>query len=145
MGIKNRLTLMSFLQFFVWGAWLTTLANYGFSVKKWSGQEFGIVFMTLGISSIFMPAIIGMIADRWMNAEKLYGLLHICYGISLLFLAKIDNPTTFFWILLVAMFFYMPTISLSNSLSYTLLKRFNYDAVSYTHLDVYKRQVQRHL
>lgn len=129
MNIKFRLTLLSFLQFFVWGAWLTTLGTYGFAIKKWTGEEFGIVFMTLGISSIFMPAIIGMIADRWFNAEKLYGILHILYAISLLFLAKTDNPTTFFWILLFAMFFYMPTISLSNSLSYTILKNNNYDVV----------------
>ena len=129
MNIKFRLTLLSFLQFFVWGAWLTTLGTYGFGIKKWSGEEFGIVFMTLGIASIFMPAIIGMIADRWINAEKIYGILHILYGITLIFLAKTDNPTTFFWILLFAMFFYMPTISLSNSLSYTILKNNNYDVV----------------
>ncbi|PPZ91057.1 MFS transporter [Cloacibacterium normanense] len=129
MNIKFRLTLLSFLQFFVWGAWLTTLGTYGFGIKKWSGEEFGIVFMTLGIASIFMPAIIGMIADRWINAEKIYGILHILYGITLVFLAKTDNPTTFFWILLFAMFFYMPTISLSNSLSYTILKNNNYDVV----------------
>lgn len=129
MNIKFRLTLLSFLQFFVWGAWLTTLGTYGFGIKKWSGEEFGIVFMTLGIASIFMPAIIGMIADRWINAEKIYGILHILYGITLIFLAKTDNPSTFFWILLFAMFFYMPTISLSNSLSYTILKNNNYDVV----------------
>lgn len=129
MNLKLRLTILSFLQFFVWGAWLTTLGTYGFGVKKWSGEEFGIVFMTLGIASIFMPAIIGMIADRWINAEKIYGTLHILYGISLLFLAKTDNPSTFFWVLLLAMFFYMPTISLSNSLSYTILKNNHYDVV----------------
>ncbi len=129
MNIKLRLTILSFLQFFVWGAWLTTLGTYGFGVKKWSGEEFGIVFMTLGIGSIFMPAIIGMIADRWINAEKIYGILHILYGITLLFLANTDDPSTFFWILLIAMFFYMPTISLSNSLSYTILKNNNYDVV----------------
>ena len=129
MNLKLRLTIISFLQFFVWGAWLTTLGTYGFGVKKWSGEEFGIVFMTLGIASIVMPPIIGMIADRWVNAEKLYGILHILYGITLIFLAKTDNPTTFFWILLVAMFFYMPTISLSNSLSYTVLKNYQFDVV----------------
>ena len=129
MNLKLRLTILSFLQFFVWGAWLTTLGSYGFGVKQWSGNEFGAVFSTLGIASIFMPALIGMIADKWINAEKLYGFLHILYGVILLFLAKTDDPTTFFWILLVAMFCYMPTISLSNSLSYTILKNNNYDVV----------------
>lgn len=129
MNIKLRLTILSFLQFFVWGAWLTTLGTYGFGVKQWSGEQFGAVFSTLGIASIFMPALIGMIADKWVNAEKLYGILHICYGIMLFFIAKTDDPTTFFWLLLIAMFFYMPTISLSNSLSYTILKDNGYDVV----------------
>ncbi|MDR2207065.1 MAG: nucleoside permease [Flavobacteriaceae bacterium] len=129
MNIKLRLTILSFFQLFVWGAWLTTLGTYGFDIKKWSGEEFGMVFMTLGIASIFMPAVVGMIADRWLNSEKLYGILHILYGVTLFLLAKADNPNTFFWILLIAMFFYMPTISLSNSLSYTILKNNNYDVI----------------
>jgi NHS family xanthosine MFS transporter len=129
MGIKFRLTLMSFLQFFVWGAWLTTLGTYGFVFKQWSGQEFGAVFSTLGIASLLMPAVMGIIADKWINVEKLYGLLHILYGCTLFFLAKTDNPSNFFWVLLLGMCFYMPTISLSNALSYKILKDNGFDVV----------------
>ncbi len=129
MNLKLRLTILSFLQFFVWGAWLITFANYWFGTKQWGGEEFGIVFMTLGISSIFMPALTGIIADRWMNAEKLYGLLHLGYAVTLFFLPMVDNPNTFFWIMLIAMIFYMPTISLSNSIAYYILKNNNYDVV----------------
>lgn len=129
MSIKFRLICMSFLQFFVWGAWLTTLGTYGFDVKGWSGAQFGAVFSTLGIASIFMPAVMGMIADKWINAEKLYGVLHILYGLSMFYIARIDNPVSFFWILLLAMFFYMPTISLSNAISYTVLKNNQYDVI----------------
>ncbi len=129
MNLKLRLTILSFLQFFVWGAWLTTLGTYGFSYKQWSGAEFGAVFSTLGIASIFMPALMGIVADKWINAEKLYGILHILYGISLFLLAKTNDPTTFFWILLAGMCFYMPTLSLSNSVSYKLLKDSKYDVV----------------
>jgi MFS transporter, NHS family, xanthosine permease len=129
MGIKNRLVLMSFLQFFVWGAWLTTLGTYGFGFKQWSGSDFGIVFTTLGIASIFMPTLMGIVADRWVNLEKLYGVLHILYGLVLFILPVIDSPSIFFWALLLGMCFYMPTISLSNSLSYTLLKNNQYDVV----------------
>ncbi len=129
MGIKNRLILMSFLQFFVWGAWLTTLGTYGFDFKKWSGADFGIVFSTLGIASIFMPTIMGIIADKWVNIEKLYGGLHILYGIMLFILPEIDSPVPFFWALLLGMCFYMPTLSLSNSLSYTILKDNEFDVV----------------
>ncbi|KFC23027.1 nucleoside permease [Chryseobacterium sp. FH1] len=129
MSLKLRLTILSFLQFFVWGAWLTTLGTYGFAYKQWSGAEFGAVFSTLGIASIFMPALMGIVADKWINAEKLYGSLHILYGITLFMLAKTNDPTTFFWILLVGMCFYMPTLSLSNSISYKLLKDSKYDVV----------------
>ncbi len=129
MNLKLRLTLLSFLQFFVWGAWLTTLGTYGFAYKQWSGAEFGAVFSTLGIASIFMPALMGIVADKWINAEKLYGMLHILYGITLFLLAKTNDPTTFFWILLIGMCFYMPTLSLSNSISYKLLKDSHYDVV----------------
>ncbi|MFY8126981.1 MAG: nucleoside permease [Chitinophagaceae bacterium] len=129
MNIKLRLTVVNFLQFFVWGAWLITIAVYWFGNKQWGGKEFGAVFSTLAIASIIMPPIVGIIADKWMNAEKLYGLLHICYGATLLFFSKVDNPNDFFWIMLVAMLFYMPTISLSNSISYTILKNNNHDVV----------------
>lgn len=129
MSIKFRLTTMSFLQFFVWGAWLITVGNYWFATKQWSGAEFGAIFSTLGISSIIMPAITGIIADKWVNAEKLYGLLHILGGLALLYIPQVDNPTTFYYVIFAAMLCYMPTISLSNSVAYNILKSNNYDVV----------------
>ena len=129
MQLKYRLTTMSFLQFFVWGAWLITIANYWFGTKQWGSSEFGAVFSTLGISSIFMPAIIGIIADRWLNAEKLYGVLHILSGLTIFCLPFVNDPNTFFWIMLLAMSFYMPTIALSNSIAYNALKTNHFDVV----------------
>jgi MFS transporter, NHS family, xanthosine permease len=129
MNIKLRLVLLSFLQFFVWGAWLITIANYWFGTKHWGDANFGAIFSTLGISAIFMPAIIGIIADRWLNAEKLYGLLQIGYGVVLLFLPQVNDPSGFFWVMLLAMLFYMPTIALSNSIAYTVLKNNGMDVV----------------
>lgn len=113
---------MNFLQFFVWGSWLITVGVYWFQNKQWSGSEFGAIFSTMGIASIFMPTVTGIIADRWINAEKLYGILHVLGGLTLLLVPTIDNPTDFFWIILLAMIFYMPTIALSNSISYNALK-----------------------
>lgn len=129
MGIKNRLVIMSFLQFFVWGAWLITVGNYWFGTKQWSGAEFGAIFSTLGLSSIVMPALIGIMADRWVSAEKLYGILHILGGLALCYIPQVDNPTTFYWVIFGAMLCYMPTISLSNSVAYTILKNNDYDVV----------------
>lgn len=129
MSIKFRLTLMSFFQFFVWGAWLITVANYWFGTKGWDGAQFGAIFSTMGIASIFMPTICGIIADRWVNAEKLYGILHILGGLTLLSVPMVSNPVSFFWVILVAMIFYMPTIALSNSVAYNALKKNGLDVV----------------
>ncbi len=128
-NIKFRLILVFFLQFFVWGAWLITMANYWFETKHWSGSEFGLVFSTLGISSVIMPALTGIIADKWINGERLYGVLHILYAGALLLLSQASNPSDFFWIMFLAMLFYMPTIALSNTLGYSILSKRGFDVV----------------
>lgn len=120
---------MSFLQFFVWGAWLITVGNYWFGTKQWSGEQFGAIFSTLGLSSIVMPALTGILADKWINAEKLYGILHIIGGLALCYIPQVENPTTFYYVIFLAMLCYMPTISLSNSVAYNILKNNNYDVV----------------
>ncbi len=129
MNLKLRLTVMSFLQFFVWGAWLITIGTYCVNAKGWSFPEFGAIFSTLALSSLFMPAITGIIADRWVNAERLYGVLHILYGVILLYVPQVDDPGTLFYVIFAAMICYMPTISLANSISYTVLKNNNYDVI----------------
>ncbi|WP_421943860.1 nucleoside permease [Pedobacter sp.] len=129
MNVKFRLTIMSFMQFFVWAAWLITIANYWFGTKQWDGADFGIIFSTMGIASLFMPTLTGILADKWINAERLYAILHILYAATMFYLPQVENPHSFFWVMLVAMCFYMPTIALSNSISYTTLKNGNYDVV----------------
>jgi nucleoside transporter len=130
MGIRFRLTVMSFLQFFVWGAWLITIGTYCFNAKGWTGAQFGAIFSTLALSSLFMPAIVGIIADKWMRGEVLYGLLHVGYGIVLFFVPQVNDPNTLYWTIFLAMIFYMPTISLSNAVAYSILKKNNFDAVT---------------
>jgi len=129
MGIKSKLIAMNFLQFFVWGAWLITIGNYWFGTKQWDGAQFGAVFGTMGIASIFVPTLSGIIADRWINAERLYGLLHILYGLVLFYLPQVDNPSSFFYVMLLGMCFYMPTIALNNSISYTILKNKGFNVI----------------
>ncbi|GGB68775.1 MFS transporter [Flavobacterium suaedae] len=129
MGIKDRLVAMSFFQFFVWGAWLITIANYWFGTRQWDGTQFGLVFGTMGIASIFMPTLTGIIADRWINAERLYGVLHLLYAATLFFIPQVSDPNTFIYVMLAAMCFYMPTIALSNSISYNALKSNGFDVV----------------
>lgn len=129
MGIKLRLTIMNFLQFFIWGAWLITIGGYWFQTKQWSGAEFGAIFSTMGIASLFMPALAGIIADRWINAEKLLGSFHIMGALVLFTVPMVDSPTAMFWVMLINMIFYMPTISLTITVAYSALKKQNLDVV----------------
>ena len=129
MSIKLRLTIMNFLQFFVWGAWLITIANYWFGTKNWGGTEFGAIFSTMGIASLFMPTLMGILADRWVNAEKLYATLHLLYAGCLIYLAQVEDPGSFFTVMLLSMCCYMPTLALSNSIAYTALNQGNYDLI----------------
>ena len=121
---------MNFFQFFVWGAWMMTLGHYGFVEKAWNGAEFGLVFSTMGFASLIMPTLFGIVADKW-NAKYVYGLLHLLFGITMLFLPTIDSPVHFFWVLFIAMSFYMPTIGLTNSVGFNILKSEGKDPITY--------------
>lgn len=130
MSIKLRLVIMYFLQFFVWGSWLLTIGAYWFQNKHWPGTQFGAIFSTMGIASLFMPSIAGVIADKWINAEKLFGLMHTGGAIMLFVVPTIDSPGLMFWVMLVNMMFYMPTISLSIAVAYNALKSKGEDIVT---------------
>jgi NHS family xanthosine MFS transporter len=129
MSIKLRLTILSFLQFFIWGAWLITIGAYWFQTKQWSGAQFGAIFSTMGIASIFMPSLMGIVADKWVNAEKLYGVLHLLGGLTLCCIPFVTDPSVFFWVILLNMIFYMPTLALSIAVSYSALKSQGLDVV----------------
>ncbi len=129
MGIKSRLTVLNFLQFFIWGSWLISIGNYLGGTLHFGGAQIGAVFSTLGIASLFMPTVMGIIADKWVNAERVLGFCHIV-GAGLLFYAsKVTDPNTFFWIMLLNSMFYMPTIALNNSVSYVILEQKGFDIV----------------
>jgi NHS family xanthosine MFS transporter len=129
MSIRFRLIVMNFMQFFIWGSWLITIGAYWFQNKQWSGAQFGAIFSTMGISAIFMPAITGIISDKFINAEKLYGVMHILGALMLFSLPLVNSPTLFFWVMLLNMLFYMPTLSLSITVAYSALKRNHIDIV----------------
>ena len=77
MSIRFRLTVMNFMQFFVWGSWLTSLGAYMIVTLGFAGSQVGGIYATMGIGSFFMPGLIGIVADRWVNAERLYGICHL--------------------------------------------------------------------
>jgi NHS family xanthosine MFS transporter len=120
--IKLRLTVLQFLQFFVWGAWLISFGGYMYS--KGMGDNIGTLFATAGIASLFMPTIAGIIADKWINSERLLGILHIL-GACCTFAA---SRATEFYPLYICMFLnalvFMPTIGLSYSVCYSIMHRY---------------------
>jgi NHS family xanthosine MFS transporter len=120
---------MNFLQFFMWGSWLISIGGYLGGTLHFSGAQIGAVFSTLGIASLFMPAIMGIIADKWLNAERVLGLCHITGAGLLLWASTIQDPNLFFWAMLLNSMFYMPTIALNNTVSYIVLENKNYDIV----------------
>lgn len=143
MNVKFRLIVMFFFQFFIWGSWLITIGAYWFQTLPviypvidetthqsiWTGTAFGALFSTMGIASLFMPALMGIIADKWINAEKLYGICHICGAIVLFTIPMVKDPVTMFWVMLLNMIFYMPTLALSIAVGYTALKKQGVDIV----------------
>lgn len=129
MGIKARLTLMNFLQFFVWGTWLISIGGYLGGTLHFSGSQIGSVFSTLGIASLFMPALMGIVADKWLNAEKVLGICHLIGALLLFWAATVTEPNLFFWVMLLNSMFYMPTIALNNTVSYRVLEENNFDVV----------------
>jgi NHS family xanthosine MFS transporter len=129
MNIRGRLILMNFLQFFIWGSWLISIGNYLGGTLHFTGSQIGAVFSTLGIASLFMPAIMGIIADKWVNAEKVLGLCHIIGAATLVWASTITDPNMFFWVMLLNSMFYMPTIALNNTVSYIILEQRGFDIV----------------
>ena len=121
MGLKFRLTLMNFLQYAIWGAWLISLGAYLGGSLKFEGFQIGSFFATMGIASLFMPGIMGIIADRWIPAQKLLGICHFLAATFLVFAAPQTDYKTLYSLILCSVMFYMPTIALSNSVAYSIL------------------------
>ncbi|PJA06636.1 MAG: MFS transporter [Flavobacteriales bacterium CG_4_10_14_0_2_um_filter_35_18] len=129
MNIKFRLTVLNFFELFVFGAWLISLGGYLGGQLHFSGSQIGKVFMTLGLASIIMPAIVGIIADKYLNAQKLLGLLHILGAGFLFYLSQITDFDSFFWIIFGYLMVYMPTIGLANAVSYSVLEQNKFDII----------------
>lgn len=134
-GISIRLIIMNFLQYAIWGAYLTSMGSYLVNIGL--GAKIGIFYAMQGIVSIFMPAIIGIIADKYIQAQKVLGLCHGIAGLAMiaagyygLVAGDSVNFATLFSLYSISVAFYMPTIALSNSVAYSGLEKFGMDTVN---------------
>lgn len=123
MSISFRLTVMNFMQFFVWGAWLISFGAYMSKTLGFTGVQIGSIYGSMGVASLFMPAVMGIIADRWVNAERLYGVLHLAGAGLLVWASTVRDYETLYFIMLLNAMVYMPTIALNNTISYRVLEQ----------------------
>ncbi|MFT5777441.1 MAG: NHS family xanthosine MFS transporter [Crocinitomicaceae bacterium] len=129
MGIKFRLTILNFLEFFAWGAWLLSAGAYMFVTLEFTGLEIAACYGTLGFASLFMPAIMGIIADKWISAEKLLGISHLILAGTLIALANATDFNSFYPLIFVVSMFYMPTIGLNRSISFATIENRGMDII----------------
>ena len=114
---------MNFLEFFIWGSWLISLGAYMFNVLHFTGVQVGSIYGTMGIASIITPALFGIVADRWMNAERVLGFCHIVGALLLLWASKVTDYPTLYIIMLLNSCVFMPTLGLNNTVSYIVLEK----------------------
>ena len=132
-NLKFRLIVMNFLQFAVWGAYLTCMGNY--LGKAGMGAEISWFYAIQGIVSIFMPALMGIVADKWIQPQRLLGICHLLAGAGMIALFMMgqasDTPDKAMFIATYtfSVAFYMPTLALSNTAAFTILKNNGMDTV----------------
>ncbi len=125
-NMKFRLIVMNFLEFAAWGAYLTSMGNY--LGRAGMGNEISWFYAIQGIVSIFMPTLMGVVADKYVQPQRLLGICHLIAGLAMVALANIGmnnpepNQTVFLTIYTISVAFYMPTLALSNTVAFSILK-----------------------
>lgn len=116
--IKIKLSVMMFVQFFIWGAWFVTLGTFLDKTLHGTGAQIGSVFSTQSWGAIIAPFIVGLIADKYFNAERILGVLHIIGAVLMYQMYQAADISVFYPYVLAYMIFYMPTLALVNSISF---------------------------
>ena len=120
--MKARLSLMMFLEFFIWGGWFVTMGSYLGATLSASGSQIGLAYATQSWGAIIAPFIFGLIADRYFNAERVLAVTHLVGGVLLLAVARSATFSAFYPLLLVYMILYMPTLALVNAVAFRQLR-----------------------
>ena len=121
--VKIRLSLMMFLEFFVWGSWYVTMGTFLGANIQAKDQDISLAFSTQSLGAILAPFLVGLIADRYFQAQKILGVIHLVGALLLYGLHEAVDFGTFFPILLAYMILFMPTLALVNSISFNQMQQ----------------------
>ena len=119
---KVKLSIMMFLEFFIWGGWFVTLGTYLGNNLSASGAQIGQAYSTQSLGAIIAPFIVGLIADRYFNAERLLGILHLLGGVLMYMMSYVEDFSAFYPLVLGYMILYMPTLALVNSVAFNQME-----------------------
>ena len=119
------------MQYFIWGSWLVTLGAYMINTLHFTGSDVGMVYSSKGLAAIVMPSLVGIIADKWLRADRAYVICHLVCAVALCYAAQVNEPGLMFWVMLVNAMAFMPTIALSNTICYSCLELAGLDTVSH--------------